>query len=327
MMMKKIKKFGALLKKMRSVPNCTGFVNALMLTVDYYVWHKKGASINDYMLLRFYDLKKKARKNFILEDECVTALPDKYNRKDKRHLLDNKFDFNNFFKTHLGRDFIVVNEKTSCDDFRAFCENKHSVIVKPLDSWCGQGIYKTNVDDPETLLEHIKKEGQFLVEEIVEQDDRMSALNSDAVNTIRVLSLMDNDGNVSIPLAAFRIGRKGYCADNFHNHGLVAALDARTGIVITTARDMEGNQYLIHPDSGVKIIGFEIPNWNEVLNMVKKCALMVPELRYIGWDVAIGANGIPLLIEGNSNSGVNVFQASMQKGIRDIVIKGLEGAA
>jgi hypothetical protein len=81
----------------------------------------------------------------------------------------------------------------------------------------------------------------------------------------------------------------------------------------------------VSPDSGEKIIGFEIPNWSEVLNTVKRCALMVPELRYIGWDVAIGVNGIPLLIEGNSNSGVDVFQVSLQKGVRDIVNKGLEG--
>jgi len=326
-MMRKIKKFGSIVKKMKTLPNCTGFFDAVLLTLDYYIWRKKGACMDDYMLLRFYDLKKPARKNFILEDECVATLPDKYNRKDKRHLLDNKYDFNNFFKMYLGRDFIVVNENTPLDDFLTFCKGKQNVIVKPLDSWCGQGIYKTSVDNPETLLNDIKKEGQYLVEEIVEQDGRLSALNSDAVNTIRLLSLVDNDGNVSVPLAAFRIGRKGYCTDNFHNHGLVAALDAKMGIVMTTARDMDGNQYLTHPDSGAKIIGFEIPNWQQVLDTVKKCALMVPELRYIGWDVAIGANGVPLLIEGNSNSGVDVFQVSMQKGVRDIVNRGLEGSA
>ena len=324
-MLKKIRKFISIIKRMKKVPGCNSWVGAFVLALDNYRWRKKGASMDDYMLLRFYDLKNPARKNFILEDECVLTLPNKYNRQDKRHLLDNKFDFNNFFRDFLGRSFMVVDETTSLDSFNEFCKDKHSVILKPLDSWCGQGIYKSNTDDPKNLLESIKKNGQYLVEEIVEQDSRLSALNSDTVNTIRILSLMNNDGNVSVPLAAFRIGRKGYCTDNFHSHGLVAAVDAKTGVVMTVARDMDGNQYLSHPDSGEKIIGFEIPNWSEVLNTVKRCALMVPELRYIGWDVAIGVNGIPLLIEGNSNSGVDVFQVSLQKGVRDIVNKGLEG--
>ena len=113
---------------------------------------------------------------------------------------------------------MVVDEKTSFDSFNYFCKGKRSVILKPLNSWCGKGVYKSTTEEPRNLLEAIKKNDQYLVEEIVQQDFRLSALNSDTVNTIRLLSLMDNDGNVSVPLAAFRIGRKGYCTDNFHSH-------------------------------------------------------------------------------------------------------------
>ena len=41
--------------------------------------------------------------------------------------------------------------------------------------------------------------------------------------------------------------------------------------------------------------------------MVKEAALKIPELRYIGWDIAITDNG-PVLIEGNEYPSYGLIQ-------------------
>jgi len=52
--------------------------------------------------------------------------------------------------------------------------------------------------------------------------------------------------------------------------------------------------------------GNEVPLFGEAVALVTKAARVVPEIPYVGWDVAILPDG-PVLIEGNYNTGV--FQA------------------
>ena len=85
------------------------------------------------------------------------------------------------------------------------------------------------------------------------------------------------------------------------------------------------NRYTVHPLTGKPIVGYRIPFWNEIRTMVKELGLVVPELRYTGWDVAITSKG-PILIEGNHRGMFDVQQQADQVGKRELynrVIKGL----
>ena len=48
--------------------------------------------------------------------------------------------------------------------------------------------------------------------------------------------------------------------------------------------------------------------WDDVVNLVVEAAKVVPQIRYVGWDVAISNKYGPLLIEGNSYPGQDVTQ-------------------
>lgn len=52
-----------------------------------------------------------------------------------------------------------------------------------------------------------------------------------------------------------------------------------------------------------KIVGFEIPKYKEVIDFVKELGVVVPKVRYVGWDIAITNNG-PVVVEGNNFSGI-----------------------
>ena len=48
--------------------------------------------------------------------------------------------------------------------------------------------------------------------------------------------------------------------------------------------------------------------WDECKELVTEAAKVVPEVRYVAWDVAISRDYGPLLIEGNDYPGQDVTQ-------------------
>lgn len=117
-------------------------------------------------------------------------------------------------------------------------------------------------------------------------------------------------------LAAVRFGRKGNCADNFHSGGMGAVVDVETGKVTSTAVDMYHQRFAVHPDSEMNIVGFEIPEWEKVKEAALCAALVVPELKHVGWDVAVRKDGRVELIEGNCMPGYDMMQSPDQIGKR-----------
>lgn len=83
-----------------------------------------------------------------------------------------------------------------------------------------------------------------------------------------------------------------------------------TGDVFVEAIDRDDNIYSTHPISNHKIVGFKVPMFNEAVNLVKECSKIIPEVAYVGWDVAISENG-PVIVEGNCFPGVFQVKPSL----------------
>ena len=65
----------------------------------------------------------------------------------------------------------------------------------------------------------------------------------------------------------------------------------------------DDNIFGIHPTSKKQILNFQVPQFEEAKKLVLEAAKEIPEIKYIGWDVAISDKG-PCIIEGNSYPGV-----------------------
>jgi hypothetical protein len=122
------------------------------------------------------------------------------------------------------------------------------------------------------------------------------------------------DGTVKVMTANLRCGRGDRCADNFHHQGLAATIDVATGTVITQGMDRTCQQYGCHPVTGKLFAGFTVPLWDKVLATVTAAAQVVPTIRYVGWDIAIGKDGKIIIIEGNCAAGQDVTQMPDQVG-------------
>lgn len=307
----------------KEIPECDSAVKAIGILIDFLICKKRyHVQFEEYRQYSFHKLRHSARKEYVTEYDVIKVMPELYNKGDMRHTLDNKSVFNTFFGDLLGRDYCHVSKEDEVR-FLDFVSAREKIIIKPTNSWCGHGVSKIAIpaesDERKALFRNlISNYGEFLAEECFVQHAQISKLNPDSVNTIRVISMVDAAGKVHIPFASIRIGRKGSAVDNFCAGGMAAAIDAASGIVVTHAFDGAGNQYFVHPDSEVQIIGFQIPEWNELIKTITKAAERIPTMRFIGWDVVVREDGKVCLIEGNSNPGARTLQLPLKKGVKPV---------
>ncbi len=263
-----------------------------------YCGMKFGAGFNDYKLYRFYELSDEQRSTYLNRTnnvQIVRALND----ADYYHLVDDKVEFNELFKDYLKRDWLDMR-KTSLEEFEAFCNKHDEMMIKPLNETGGKGVEKLYVKDYPSLkklYDLILDKKAYLVEEVVKQHHDIARLYPYSVNTYRILTIKTED-DVDVIFAYIRLGNNGSVVDNHHAGGMSTPLDLETGKILYPAVDLDLKLYDEHPMTHVRFVGYQLPFWPEAKQMVKEAALLVPKLRYNGWDVAIAEDG-PLLIEGN----------------------------
>ncbi len=267
-----------------------------------------GAGYKDYELLEWWNLNAAQRATYITRGVNNTLI-NKCNDPDERHVLHNKDEFNTIFADTLGRKWIKF-AGASFEDFEKFLEGLDTILIKPNDANCGHGIQKLSVKDfpdARSLFDHLATTGCDISEEYIIQHPEMSRMYPCSVNTIRVVTILDEQGQSHIMYAAVRLGNEGRIVDNINAGGLSAPVDLETGILSKIAFDKNFNYYEEHPYTGVKIIGFQIPMWEEAKALVLNSAKRIPKLRYVGWDVAITEKG-PVFVEANHHPGHDIIQ-------------------
>lgn len=286
----------------------------LRLFIDF-MWTRltKGVYLIDYIQYKFYDRNQLSRDTF-MEYQKLHRLIEKVNDESKAPIFNSKFLFNQTFDKHLNRDWFDARIG-SFDQFVNFAKNKEEIIIKPDDGSFGMGIRKIKVDqiDFDEVYKEIVYE-KALVEDVVIQHPDLVRLNPSSLNTLRVVTMIDQKGQPHVMTTVLRIGRFGKVTDNFHSQGLAVLVDVESGILSTTAIDRDFERYIHHPDSGVKLIGLQVPSWDKVISKALELAMVVPQVRYVGWDLAIDHQGKVLCIEGNYSADPDVTQTTDQVG-------------
>ena len=278
-----------------------GFIKSISTYFDYlgaFVIH--GCLIDQYVNGRFYTFKNYYRNRIItqrrLEKIIATA-----NSPEGIHLLENKAHFNRHFSKWVRRGWLH-SESMSFKELAILCSGCKYLFVKPLDSYEGKGIRRiespTKENEIKDLYDKLVK-GRFIIEqELVQHSDMI--FGNKSVNTLRINTLLDRSGNVHFFKPVLRAGIGDAYVDNYNAGGVEYAVDLKSGI-ITMPGYCQGEQNIIfHPGTTIKMAGYQLPLWKDVLLNVSEAAKSIPECRYVGWDVAITPYGIEL-IEGNNN--------------------------
>ena len=303
-------------------------ISQWILLIDYFIEHvMHGVTLIEYNQYRFYWKSKPERRKFVCFPEFEKII-EVSNNKDYYKYFDNKPLFNKTFDQFMGRKWLDMTDARE-SEFQKLMEANSVLFVKPVNGMCGRGAYilhKDEIKDMAQIFQKLQQE-EAIVEEVVQQHHEMDEFNDTSVNTLRVVTMLKPDNQVQIMAALVRLGRKGEVVDNFHNYGIAALIDIETGIIKTTGVDRNFRRYVLHPDSKKTIPGFQIPSWEKIVAAVTEAAYVIPEVRYVGWDLAIGKNGEVIMIEGNKSADHDVTQVTDQEGkwpLYECIVKELE---
>lgn len=219
----------------------------------------------------------------------------------------------------MKRKICPLNSK-AVDEYLAFAksaqEKEADLIFKPVDGSCGKGIFILPFND-ERIFDTaylLQKNDYMVVEEVLKNHHEIRALCPDTLNTIRIPVLIKND-SVKILGAYLRMGRMGTDTDNFSSGGIICEIDVETGIVISHGINKKSQTFSFHPDTGIPLVGFRVPFWEESKRLAIEAAYVTPTVYYSSWDIAVLEDG-PIIIEGNYAGDVDLQQAPMNKGKR-----------
>jgi len=258
---------------------------------------KYQAAFYDYLEFEFYSLNKEQRKTYLTSGKNNEIIK-KFNNKNYWDILDDKSKFNEQFKKYINREYL--KPYSTEEEFNNFIKHKDKIIIKPINGIGGDGIKIINTNNCNYW--EIKK---YLIEDVIIQNKELADLYDKSVNTIRIFTFCDGQNSYLLQ-AILKIGNNSI-TDNFSSGGMYAFLDEK-GIVITPAIDKDDNNFEIHPISKKQILGFKVPLFDDAVELVLKASKEIPQIGYIGWDVAISKKYGPLLIEGNSYPAQDLTQ-------------------
>ena len=218
------------------------------------------------------------------------------------------------------------NDPSACtpEEFIAFVKKHGRVLVKPSDLCSGKGIHIFSYEDDEktrACYDELVGTGA-LVEELLKQHPQMDRLNPHCINTVRVATYTDRD-DVHILFATARSSLGDSIVDNFGAGGMSVAVDWKTGQFIADGINQDFRRIATLPLTGTTLKGFQIPNWDKALDVVRRAArkaYALPQCHWIGWDLAFLANEEVAIVEGNWRPGT-LAQNTHPRGIYRELLK------
>lgn len=232
------------------------------------------------------------------------------------------------FKDHLPRYYYNVRNRNrdkriialpdlpegytqSIDSIIRLVKNEKKLAIKKTYGSHGEGFVKFTYTDGAMYLNDTKTdraaleqflfghEGLYLITEYVEMHPFIASIYPGALNTVRV-NCMNKVGERGVIGACFlKVGHaKGGYTDNINTAagGIMVDMDKYTG-AIRNSEFKRGNWYTpcpVHPDTGVTLEG-TIPHWDMVIDGVKRIANALPQIEYMGFDIAITPEGFKVI--------------------------------
>jgi len=271
-------------------------------------------------------------KDYFPDDFLYYKLKPFYNEAAICDVVENKLYFNFFysqFNISLPKIVLYNHRKMFVKDSVNFEVNSANEFIKQLKdifhenpsfdsliikktygSYGGDKVFKifrhqltSDVKMIESLYFEVIKAG-FLVQETVKQHPEMDKLNSSCLNTFRIDTFIDKEGNVEIMSAYLRMSTNNMHVDNISSGGYMVSIDLQSGKLKKNGYSSFGSTGTLviteHPVTKTVFENFSIPYFSEAKEMLLKTASLMPGLRLVGWDMAISESG-PVLVEGNSD--------------------------
>lgn len=279
--------------------------------IDYAFSHifYKFTALDYYVIGNGYTLSRYEKKRFFTEKRA-RWLWHEVNDPTYNHLLFNKVDALEFFGDFVSREWLYA-PKSSFAEFMDFVNKTPVFIAKPLRGYEGRRIEKHSTsgvseEELKALYGHLVSDNMLLEECLKAHDDIY--LGTKSLNTFRIYTMIDGKGDVHILKAKYRAGTGDAITDTAA--GCIAyPISIEHGVIEGPGINevLNSKNYFYHPGCDRIMVGMKIPMWNRVLEVVTEAAKKIPQIRYIGWDIAITNDGVEL-IEGNHAPYTGTFE-------------------
>lgn len=214
---------------------------------------------------------------------------------------------------------VLKNTEKRPIDIQVFCNTLKKrggkYFFKPTNGRGGTGIqvFTSGVDPKCSLaqlsdfLKLLEKNCTYIIQEGIEQHKDFQKINASSVNTLRVITQWC-DEIPQMRACVLRMGRDGKDVDNNTQGGISCQINEKDGSFYDVATaEHGGGSYPQHPDSGFVFSGKRVDDWEQIKSTIISYAQLFPELKEIGWDVAVTPNGIQI-IELNLGYGLDHLQ-------------------
>jgi len=300
------------------------YYEVYQLWSSHYNWEDKKS---------FLSRNQFARMNINLDPPSQNGLFNKhvFNTYARSMDLPVAYDFGLFHPfsgyTADGKELRTLNQ------LEKFFEELEveSVMIKPTSAGHGHGIMLCEkLGNGEFLLNHTEKitindlyarmcnsiytENQcihdsYLIQEVLKQHPFFDQYGTSCTQTVRIVTYARLSGEIDILAILFKMGISGAHIDNIGMTGLAARVD-ENGIISHASQEIDGilKRCDRHPKTNAPIKDQKIPLLEEAVKLAKRAQRLVPQIRTVGWDVAITDNDKAVIIEGNTYWGWESIQ-------------------
>jgi len=319
----KIIRFLERIKKIHKDTN----TNYLSILLDFWSLKQK-LNISFYEYYCFYlDENQRLRETFLSKINKTKFLSI-INPRNYYIIARNKYLSHLFFNsTTIQRSELYLYYNPIVSPTGIICTNEEEVslkiknlgikefVIKTTESSHGEGVIViknvreegnklilSRIDGKEIILTEILNREPLIFEKLIEQTEQFKSFNPTSINTVRFMTNLHPDGEVTIIGTFIKIGRLGAWVDNAGSGGNICAnVDVNTG-EISNVIEFNGwrniKKITHHTDNNVLLEGVKIENWELLCKQVKSFQKQMPFLKAIGWDVAITNEGA-VIIEMN----------------------------
>jgi hypothetical protein len=284
--------------------------------------YKYNIGLMDYFTFHFYEMDHEERNKWVgtgykYEFDLRT------NPKNTREILENKIKFYETYTPFIKHSYCTISDLRKNNE-KAKDLFKHisgKIVVKDSLGQCGFDVEIINTKDYtlQGLIDYMQSKKFDLAENFIIQHPAINQLSPSGLNTVRMMTMINDAGGVDILGARMRITVNSH-VDNLASGNIACSIDLDTGKINGNGfySDITKEPVTHHPVTGVELKGFQVPMWQDIMDTTKNIALFRPENRGVGWDVALTENG-PDFIEGNHNWCKILWQLPVGEGLKHVL--------
>jgi hypothetical protein len=281
------------------------------MTAKFPVLISKERSLSKLSVLNPRDLQHLTEDKdefYRLCREQLLPVPETYGwtKKKRRYdargqLIESEPAWIQYLSARLPGDFIIKDRAgTYGSGFAGFQRIGHS--FQELGS--GKNF---DIEGLRMVLDAAGGYGGIIIQERLFDERSLSTLSGHrGLQTMRVNTLLNHDGNVTVLFYMIKILGGRTLSDNFSmgtTGNLIAYGDPETGILegAVNIHDCGSGMKTVemHPETRIPFRGFRVPHWTAAIELATRGQRCFSQLPTLGWDIALTETG-PVIIEANS---------------------------